>query len=102
VQSRQRFGAPEQVDFGGGCKPVKSEKFGKDLIVTFDAAGNGLTDGNFAAKLIGKTAWGKLWFGYSRLPGVDYSPYVIKRERHQANPGAYGRQAFRAAEHDVH
>ena len=46
----------KQVDFGGGCKPIKSEKSGKDLIVTFDAAGNGITDDNFAAKLIGKTA----------------------------------------------
>jgi len=74
-----RFGAPEKVDFGHGCKPIKSEKSGKHLVVTFDAAGNGLTDDNFAAKLIGKTAKGKLLFGYSRLPGVDYSPYVIKR-----------------------
>ena len=47
--------------------------------MTFDAAGNGITDDNFAAKLIGKTVRGKLLFGYSRLPGVDYSPYVIKR-----------------------
>jgi len=74
-----RFGAPETVDFGGSCKPVKSERSGGDLIVAFDAAGNGITDDNFAAKLIGKTAKGKLLFGYSRLPGVDYSPFVIKR-----------------------
>ena len=31
-----------------------------------------------AAKLIGKTSKGKLLFGYSRLPGVDYSLYVIR------------------------
>jgi hypothetical protein len=74
-----RFGAPETVDFGGGCKPIKSEKFGKDLLVTFDAAGNGVAHDNFAAKLIGKTTDGGLLFGYSRLPNVDYSPYVIKR-----------------------
>jgi hypothetical protein len=48
-------------------------------VVTFDAAGNGVTDDNFAAKLIGKTTDGKLLFGYSRLPGVDYSPYVVGR-----------------------
>ena len=72
-----QFGAPEKVDFGHGCKPVKSEKSGKDIIVTFDAKGNGITEGNFAAKLIGKTAKGKLLFGYSRLPGVDYSPYEV-------------------------
>ena len=50
-----RFGAPEEVDFGGGCKAIGSEKAGKDLVVTFDAAGHGITDDNFAAKLIGKT-----------------------------------------------
>lgn len=75
-----QFGAPEKVDFGYGCKPTRSEKSGKDLVVTFDAAGNGITDDNFAAKLIGKTTKGKLLFGYSRLSGVDYSPYVVKRE----------------------
>jgi hypothetical protein len=74
-----RFGAPEEVDFGRGCKAVGSESSGDDLVVTFDAAGHGLAEENFAAKLIGKTTGGKLLFGYSRLPGVDYSPYVIKR-----------------------
>lgn len=75
-----QFGSPEKVDFGHGCKPTRSEKSGKDLVVTFDAKGNGFGDENFAGKLIGKTKSGKLLFGYSRLPGVDYSPYVIKRK----------------------
>ncbi len=74
-----RFGAPEKVDFGGGCKGTRSEESGKDLVVTFDAAGSGITDDDFAAKLIGKSTRGKLLFGYSRLPGVDYSPYVFPR-----------------------
>ena len=74
-----RFGAPERVDFGHGCEAIKSEKSGENLLVTFDAAGNGITDDNFAAKLIGKSTKGKLLFGYSRLPGMDYSPYVIQR-----------------------
>ncbi len=74
-----RFGAPEKVDFGGGCKPITADKSGNDLIVTFDAAGSGITDDTFAAKLIGKTTAGKLLFGYCRLPGVDYSPYVFKQ-----------------------
>ena len=80
-----RFGAPEEVDFGGGCKPIKSEKSGKDLVVTFDGAGNGLTDDNFAAKLIGKTTKGRLLLGYCRLPGVDYSPYVVPRQAREAS-----------------
>ena len=61
------------MDFGRGCKVQKVEKSGKDLIVTFGGAGNGITDRNFAAKLLGKTARGKLLFGYARLPGVDYT-----------------------------
>ena len=74
-----KFGAPEKVDFGHGCKPISTKKSGKNLVVMFDAANNGFTNGNFAAKLIGKSAKGKLLFGYARLPGVDYSPYVVKR-----------------------
>ena len=67
-----RFGAPEEVNFGRGCKATKTERAGDDLIVTFDAAGNGITEDNFAAKLLGKTSSGKLLFGYARLPGVNY------------------------------
>ncbi len=73
-----RFGAPEQVDYGHGCRPITSERSGRNLIVTFDAAGNGLTDDNCAAKLIGKTDEGTLLFGYARLPGADYSPYAAR------------------------
>ncbi len=78
-----RFGAPEEVDFGRGCKAIGSEKDGKDLVVTFDAAGHGITEENFAVKMLGKTRGGKLLFGYSRLPEVDYSPYVIKRQAYK-------------------
>lgn len=67
-----RFGAPEVVNFGKGSKIISAEKSGKDLILTFDGAGNGLTEDNFAAKLLGKTTDGKLLYGYSRLPGVEY------------------------------
>ncbi|MCK4999134.1 MAG: glycoside hydrolase family protein [Anaerohalosphaera sp.] len=67
-----RFGASEEVNFGRGCKVAKTEKSGKDLIVTFDAVGNGITEDNFAAKLLGKTSNGKLLFGYARLPWVNY------------------------------
>lgn len=67
-----RFGASEEVNFGRGSKVIKTERSGKDLIVTFDGAGNGITDNNFAAKLLGKTNRGKLLFGYARLPGIKY------------------------------
>jgi hypothetical protein len=67
-----RFGAAEEVNFGKGCKVLKAERSGDDVIVTFDAAGHGLTEDNFAAKLLGRTSDGKLLFGYARLPWVDY------------------------------
>ena len=67
-----RFGASDEVNFGRGGRALKTERSGDDLIVTFDGAGNGITDDNFAAKLLGKTSDGKLLFGYARLPWVDY------------------------------
>lgn len=67
-----RFGASEEVNFGRGCRPIKAERSGLDLIVTFDGAGNGITDRNFAAKLLGKTSDGQLLFGWARLPWLNY------------------------------
>ncbi|NQV35287.1 MAG: hypothetical protein HQ515_21515 [Phycisphaeraceae bacterium] len=67
-----RLGASEEVNFGRGSQVVKTKKSGDDLIITFDGTGNGLTDNNFAIKLLGKTSQGKLLFGYARLPWVNY------------------------------
>ncbi|MHC4170579.1 MAG: glycoside hydrolase family protein, partial [Planctomycetota bacterium] len=67
-----RFGASEEVNFGRGCKAIKTQRSGDDLILTFDATGNGITKDNFAAKLLGKTTRGKLLFGYARLPWLSY------------------------------
>ncbi len=84
-----RFGASEEVNFGKGCKLLKSRRSGKDLIVHFDGKGHGFTQDNFAGKLLGKTSQGKLLFGYSRLPGLTYmepalsarSPKVTLRDK---------------------
>ncbi len=67
-----RFGAPEEVNYGGGGKVIASQREGRDLILTFDGSRNGLSDDNFTAKLLGKTSEGKLLFGYARLPWLDY------------------------------
>ncbi|MEM9646036.1 MAG: hypothetical protein AAF989_13695, partial [Planctomycetota bacterium] len=72
-----RFGAPEEVDFGRGCKILSSHADGKDLILVFDGEGNGFSDHNFAGKLIGKDSDGKLLFGYCRLPEVNYAPPIL-------------------------
>ena len=67
-----RFGASEEVNFGRGSKVIKTERSGDDLIVTFDGTGNGITDDNFAARLLGKNSSGKLLYGYARLPWLNY------------------------------
>ena len=72
-----RFGATEQVNFGKGAKVITTEKSGKDIIITFNGKGNGLTDDNFAAKIIGKTNEGKLLFAYVRLPKVNYIEPIL-------------------------
>ncbi len=75
-----RFGASEEVNFGRGCRVTGSEAAGDDLILTFEGAGNGFTAANFAGKLLGKTAAGKLLFGYSRLPGVTYGDAYLSAD----------------------
>ncbi len=72
-----RFGASEEVNFGRGCTVMKTENSGKDLIITFNGKGNGITAEEFAPKLIGKYKNGKLLYGYARLPYVKYSEPVL-------------------------
>lgn len=74
------FGAPDAVNFGKGCKALRSEPAGKNLVVTFDGAGHGLKARDYVAKLIGKTTRGDLLFGYARLPGqAAEDPVLIAR-----------------------
>lgn len=72
-----RFGASEEVNHGRGSKVFRTKKYGNDLIITFSGAGNGITDVNFTAKLLGKTKKGKLLFGYSILPWLDYKQQAL-------------------------
>jgi hypothetical protein len=62
-----RFGASEEVDYGRGSSVLSTEKDGTDLILIFAGKGSGITDTNFAGKLLGKTNQGHLLLGYSRL-----------------------------------
>jgi hypothetical protein len=62
-----RYGASEEVDFGRGCKIIKTKNKGKDLILEFEGKDNGFTESNFAGKLLGKTKDGKLVIGYTKL-----------------------------------
>jgi hypothetical protein len=70
--SSLRFGAPEEVNYGFGSQLLEKQESGKDLVLVFEGKGNGLSEGNFTAKLLGRDREGKLLFGYARLPWVDY------------------------------
>jgi hypothetical protein len=70
--STLRFGAPEEVDYGFGSRLIDMQESGNDLILVFEGKGNGLSESNFTAKLLGKDREGKLLFAYARLPWVDY------------------------------
>lgn len=72
-----RFGASTEVNFGKGSKVLSTAKEGKDLIITFDAKGNGITAEEFAPKLLGKTTAGKLLYGYARLPWISYNDPIL-------------------------
>jgi hypothetical protein len=72
-----RFGASEEVNYGRGCRVLKTENQGKDLIVTFDGSGNGITENEFAPKLLGKYTDCKMLYGYARLPYVDYIEPIL-------------------------
>lgn len=72
-----RFGASTEVNHGRGCRVQSTKNDGKDLIVTFDAKGNGITAEEFAPKLLGKTTSGKLLYGYARLPWISYNDPIL-------------------------
>ncbi len=76
-----RFGASEEVNFGRGCKVMKTEKQGKDLILYFKGNGNGISERNFTAKLLGKKKNGDLLFAYARLPWLNYIEPVLSARK---------------------
>ena len=76
-----RFGAFGEVNFGRGCKALRTRTSGRDLIITFSGKGSGITADEWAPKLIGKDAKGQMVFGYARLPYVDYQPALLSARR---------------------
>ena len=76
-----RFGAPEEVDYGRGCRLLKTEPDDDGLVLVFTAEGNGFDADNFAGKLLGRTAKGGLLFGFSRLPWVEYELPILSTRK---------------------
>lgn len=85
-----QFGVPEDVNYGKGCKVLKSEKAGKDLVVTFSGNGKAFPEDEFAGKMIGKTTAGKLLFGYARLPWVNYMEPILSARMPVITPNDNG------------
>jgi diadenosine tetraphosphatase ApaH/serine/threonine PP2A family protein phosphatase len=72
-----RFGASDEVNYGRGSTVLKTENDGRDLIVTFNAAGSGITAEEFAPKLLGRYKNGRMLFGYARLPYIDHIEPIL-------------------------
>lgn len=76
-----RFGSYAEVNYGRGARPVSWHKDGKDLIVTFDGQGSGITEEEFAPKLLGNDRSGEVVIGYARLPYMNYHPAILSARR---------------------
>ena len=78
--SSLKFGGHDKVNYGNGFSYSSSENSGtSDLIITFtgDAGESGITNGEWAAKMLGKKTDGSIAFGYAKMPDIDYKPAMF-------------------------
>lgn len=78
--SSLKFGAHDKVNFGNGLSYSLSENSGtSDLIITFTGVvgQSGITEGEWAPKMLGLKTDGSIAFGYAKMPGVDYKPAML-------------------------
>lgn len=64
-----RFGAPGEVNPGGGAKAMDSVGSEGGRVVSFESSGGMYSPSDPVAKLLGKTRQGDLVLGYVRAPG---------------------------------
>ena len=72
-----RFGSNELVNYGEGACVTSVRNDGAHVILTFDAKAAQIGPEEFAPKLLGKYADGHMLYGYTRVPGRDYTPAVL-------------------------
>ncbi len=82
-----RFGSHRKVNYGYGSRVISVHPQKRDLIIMFDAHGCGITEEEFAPKLIGKKKSGEMIYGYAKLPYVDYTPAILSALRPQFKNG---------------
>ncbi len=85
-----RFGTHVEVNFGRGAKVLRTKKMGKDLLVIFAGQESGITEEEFAPKLIGKDKKGEMIYGYAKLPYVDYTPPILSALKPRYKNGELG------------
>jgi len=76
-----RFGKSELVNYGKGSRATKLENTKDGVIITFENSGHGLTQDEFAPKLIGNSKSGKILFGYTRVPWVAYNEAILSARK---------------------
>ena len=76
-----RFGSYKEVNFGRGAQVEKVEQQGSDIILTFNGKMTGIDEEEFAPKLIGSRKDGSMVYGYTRLPGIKYTPAILSALR---------------------
>lgn len=81
-----RFGSYSEVNFGRGARPLSWHKDDNDLIVTFEDHATGITEEEFAPKLLGRDRNGEPVMGYARLPYVNYRPAILSARRPVFDP----------------
>lgn len=82
-----RFGSHNKVNFGYGSRVISVHPQKKDLIIMFDAHGCGITEEEWAPKLIGKKKSGEMIYGYAKLSYVDYNPAILSALKPQFKNG---------------
>lgn len=78
--SSLKFGSHNKVNFGNGLSYSSSENSGtSDLIITFTgvAGQSGITEDEWAPKMLGLMTDGSVAFGYAKMPGIDYKPAML-------------------------
>lgn len=78
--SSLRFGSHDKVNFGNGFSYSSAENSGQsDLVITFTGSAglSGITETEWAAKMLGRMNDGSIAFGYARMPGIDYKPAML-------------------------
>lgn len=78
-----RFGANAEVNFGRGAPVLASEPSGDDLILTFDAKAAAIGADEFAPKLLGRRADGRLAIGHARNPAFPQRLPILSAEAPQ-------------------